>query len=107
MTAKNYEVKVVVVSSSSIEAAWHFYQFIKPETGTITGKVTITEERLNELKSRLTTIDAVHKEIAALPFENVSPVTLIEIILGGAMGLRTSDIHTEAGEKKAKDPFPY
>ena len=105
LTAKNYEVKVVVVSPSSMEAAWHFYQFIKPGTGTITGKVTIPEERLNELKSRLTTIDAVHKEIASLPLENVSPAALIEIILGGAMGLRTSDIHTEAGEKKAKIRF--
>ncbi len=51
------------------------------------------------------TIDAVHKEIAALPLANVSPVALIEIILAGAMGLRASDIHTEAGEKKAKIRF--
>ena len=102
---KKYEVKVVVISPSSMEAAWHFYEFIKPETGTITGKVTITEVRLNELKAKLTTIDAVHKEIAGLQLENVSPVALIEIILAGAMGLRASDIHTEAGEKKAKLRF--
>ncbi len=105
LTAKSYEVKLVVVSPSSMEVAWKFYQFIKPETGTITGKVTITEERLAALKAKLTTIDAVHKEIASLSLENVSPVALIEIILGGAMGLRTSDIHTEAGEKKAKIRF--
>jgi len=105
LTAKNYEVRIVIVSPSSMEAAWHFYQFIKPESGTITGKVTITEEKLNEMKSRLTTIEAVHKEIGGLQFENVSPVALIEIILAGAMGLRTSDIHTEAGEKSAKIRF--
>jgi hypothetical protein len=57
---KKYEVKMVVVSPSSMEAAWHFYEFIKPESGTITGKVTITEERLNVLKAKLTTLDAVH-----------------------------------------------
>jgi len=105
LTGKNYEVKTVVVSPSSMEAAWHYYQFIKPEEATITGKVNITQERLDSLKAKLTTIDAVHDEIASLPLENVSPVALIEVILAGAMGLRTSDIHTEAGEKTAKIRF--
>jgi len=105
LAARKYEVKVVVVSPSSMQAAWRFYQFIKPEAETITGKVNVTKARLDELRARLTTIDAVHKEIAALPFANVSPVALIEIILAGAMGLRASDIHTEAGEKKAKLRF--
>jgi type IV pilus assembly protein PilB len=105
LAGKNYEVKVVVVSPSSIETAWHFYQFVKPDAETITGKVEITEERLNALKAQLTTIDAVHKEIGGLQFANMSPVALIEIILAGAMGLRTSDIHTEAGEKNAKIRF--
>ena len=105
LVKKKYEVKVVVVSPSSMEAAWHFYEFIKPESATITGKVSILEDRLNTLKARLTTIDAVHKEIAGLQLANVSPVALIEIILAGSMGLRASDIHTEAGEKKAKIRF--
>lgn len=105
LTAKQYQVKVVVVSPSSIETAWKLYQFIKPEAETITGKVEITKERLDSLKAKLTTIDAVHNEIASLPLANASPVSLIEIILAGAMSLRTSDIHTEAGEKSAKIRF--
>jgi type II secretory ATPase GspE/PulE/Tfp pilus assembly ATPase PilB-like protein len=100
-----YEVRVVIVSPSSMEAAWKFYQFVKPEAETITGKVEITKDRVSELRAELTTIDAVHKEIAALPLANASPVSLLEIILAGAMGLRASDIHTEAGEKKAKIRF--
>jgi type IV pilus assembly protein PilB len=105
LAAKKYEVKVVVVSPSSMAAAWKFYQFVKPTAETITGKVEIAPERLAALKAKLTTIDAVHVEIAALPLANVSPVALSEIILAGAMGLRASDIHTEAGEKKAKIRF--
>lgn len=103
--AKKYEVKVLIVSPSSMEAAWKFYQFVKPEAENITGKVEITKERLDALKAKLVTIDAVHAEIAALPLANVSPVALIEVILAGSMGLRASDIHTEAGEKKAKIRF--
>lgn len=102
---KSYEVKVAVVSPSSMEAAWKFYQFVKPEAETITGKVEITKSRLDDLRAKLVTIDAVHNEIASLPLANASPVALLEIILAGAMGLRASDIHTEAGEKKAKVRF--
>ncbi len=105
LAAKKYEVKVVVVSPSSMEAAWKFYQFIKPEAENITGKVEITKKRLEDLRAKLTTIDAVNKEISSLSLVNVSPVALIEIVLAGAMGLRASDIHTEAGEKKAKLRF--
>lgn len=103
--SKKYEIKVVVVSASSMETAWKFYEFVKPEAEQITGKVAITKERLDELKGRLTTIESVHKEIAGLELVKTSPVTLIEIILAGSMVLRASDIHTEAEEKKAKIRF--
>ena len=33
LIAKGYEVKVVVVSPSSVDTAWHFYQFVKPGRG--------------------------------------------------------------------------
>jgi type II secretory ATPase GspE/PulE/Tfp pilus assembly ATPase PilB-like protein len=105
LTEKKYEVKVVVVSPSSMQAAWHFYEFIKPESASVTGKVSITRERLEALRAQLTTLDAVHKEVAGLQLEKESPTALIEIMLAGAMGLRASDIHTEAGEKKAKIRF--
>ncbi len=105
LAEKKYEVKVVIVSPSGMEAAWKFYQYVKPDAENITGKVEITKERLEGLKAKLVTIDAVHGEIASLPLMNVSPVALIEIILAGALGLRASDIHTEAGEKKAKIRF--
>jgi len=102
---EKYEVKEVVVSASSLEAAWHFYKFVKSQADVITGEVKITKERLEDLKARLTTLDAIQKEVGSLDLEKASPVALIEIILAGAMGMRASDIHTEAGEKKAKIRF--
>jgi type II secretory ATPase GspE/PulE/Tfp pilus assembly ATPase PilB-like protein len=102
---EHYEVKIFVVSASGIEAAWRFYKFIKPSSAQITGKVEITQSRIDDLRKRLTSIDAVKKEFEGLDFANVSPVTLIEIVLAGAFGMRASDIHTEASEKKAKVRF--
>jgi type IV pilus assembly protein PilB len=105
LIAQKYEVKVVVVSPTSMEAAWHFYQFVKATAENITGAVVITQQRIDELRARLTTIEAVGKEIAGLDLPKVSPATLIEVILIGAMALRSSDIHTEVEEKKAKLRF--
>lgn len=105
LQAQRYEPKVFVVSQRSLEVAWRFYKFVKPLTENITGKVKITEARIEELKSRLTGFDAIKNEFAGLDFTKVSPVTMIEIMLGGAFAMRASDIHTEAGEKKAKFRF--
>jgi len=65
---KNYEVKVVVVSVSSMNDAWRFYKFIKLDSGKITGKVVVSQERINDLRARLTSIEAVNKEIGSLDF---------------------------------------
>ncbi len=105
LIAKQYEVKVIVVSPSSLDAAWQFYKFVKPPEEQITGKINITKARLEDLRARLTSIDAAHAEIGGINFDNFSPVTLIEVILAGAMGLRASDIHTEAEKDKAKVRF--
>ena len=105
LAQKKYEVKVVVASLSGLAAAWRFYRFVKPESEVITGKVMIPKERLAELRARLTDMDAIHKEFAGLDFAKTSPVTIIEIVFAGALVLRASDIHAEAGEKKGKIRF--
>jgi len=105
LEARGFEARVFVVSPSSLQAAWRFYKFIKPTTENITGKVKITKDRIEELRVRLVNFDAIKKEFGGLDFMKASPVTMIEIILGGALAMRASDIHTEAGEKKAKIRF--
>jgi len=105
LTGEKYEVKVVVVSTSSLAAAWRFYKFVKPVGEDITGNIHITKSRLEELRARLTSLDAVKKEFEGVDPAKASPVLMIEIMLAGALGLRASDIHTEAGERKAKIRF--
>lgn len=105
LIAQGYAPKVFVASATGLEAAWQFYKFVKPATENITGKVKITQTRIDELKGRLTSFDAIKKEFASLDYTDVSPVTVIEIVLGGALAMRASDIHTEAGEKTAKIRF--
>ncbi|MDE2018911.1 MAG: type II/IV secretion system protein [Patescibacteria group bacterium] len=102
LESKHFQVKVFVVSPSSLNSAFHFYKFIKPQSEDITGTVMISKNRLEELKARLTTLEAIKKEFEGLNFAKTSPVDVIQIILAGALAVRASDIHTEAGEKMAK-----
>ncbi len=105
LTKEHYEVKAIVVSPSSLRAAWQFYKFIKPPEEEITGKINISKERLDELRAKLSSVDAVRGEIGTIDFNGFSPVTLIEVVLAGSMSLRASDIHTEAEKEHAKIRF--
>ncbi len=105
LRAAKYEVKIFIVSPAGLEIAWRFYKYVKPATGKITGKVEITKARIEELKARLTNFDAIKKEFSGLDFERGSPVAILEVMLGGALAVRASDIHTEAEEQKAKIRF--
>ncbi len=105
LRGKNYEVKMVVISPSSLEAAWGFYKFIKPPEQDITGKINISKERLDELHGKLHSLDDVHGAIGAIDFNAFSPQALIEVVLAGATALRASDIHTEAEKEHAKVRF--
>jgi type IV pilus assembly protein PilB len=105
LQAQKYEVRIFVVSASSLASAFEFYRFVKPPEEAIAGKVAISEDRLNELKGQLVTLDAVHAAIGTLDFAQSSPNDLLQILLAGALAVRASDIHTEAGEKIAKVRF--
>jgi type IV pilus assembly protein PilB len=105
LKAKKYEVKIFVVSPSSLASAFTFYRFVKPMAEAVTGKVAISKNRLEELTAQLLTLDAIHAAIAALDFAKASPSELIQIMFAGALAVHASDIHTEAEEKKAKIRF--
>lgn len=47
---EQYETKLFVVSPSSLGVAWRLYQFIKPTAASVTGKVSIAQGRIDELK---------------------------------------------------------
>ena len=99
LEAKKYQVKVFVSSLTGLEEVWRSYRFVKAEAGEITGRVKIEEKRLEELSGRLTSFPAIQKEISAIDFSKALPVAVLETVLGGALSIKASDIHFEAGEK--------
>jgi type II secretory ATPase GspE/PulE/Tfp pilus assembly ATPase PilB-like protein len=105
LSAESYQVKVFIASLSSLEAAWDFYKFVKVKSEDITGKIAITQEKIDESKKTLATFPAANAAFRALDFAKVTPVIIIQTILESALATRASDIHAEAGEKKAKIRF--
>lgn len=105
LEAQKYEVKTFVVSLSGLAEAWRYYKFVKPEAENITGRISIEKQRLEELTGRLVSFAAIKGEIDKLDFTKMTPVALLEIVLAGALGLKSSDIHFEAGEKDARIRF--
>jgi type II secretory ATPase GspE/PulE/Tfp pilus assembly ATPase PilB-like protein len=105
LEAKKYKVKIFVSSRSGIEQIWPFYRFAPGEAEDITGKVKIEKKRLSELMERLTTFQAVQREIKNFDFQKLATASLLEVVLAGALSNKASDIHFEAEEKKARIRF--
>ncbi len=66
----------------------------------ITGEVKIPPEVVSEIQKKIKTISDFRKEIEVSLREEVTRI--LEIILGGAINLESSDIHLEPGEEQTK-----
>ncbi len=93
---EHYEVQVMVVSLSGLAHGWNYYQYVHEDVKEISGRVDIDEARLSELLKRINTLADIEKEMKS--FSNPRTSQLLEILLGGSMNLRASDIHMEPTE---------
>lgn len=92
-------VKLFIVSAQSLEHIWGFYKFLPPPAEEITGKVSISADRIKELFKKLTDLEKIKKEILDYDFKTFPTGQILEVILAGALNNRASDIHFETEEK--------
>ncbi|MEK7465545.1 MAG: GspE/PulE family protein [Patescibacteria group bacterium] len=90
---KKYEVSVVVASKSGLAFLWTFYKYVANEMDEISGRVEIDEANLSNILGNVKTLGNLKALIEGFKGQRTSE--LLEIILGGAMALRSSDIHLE------------
>jgi len=93
------QIKVFVVSKSTLEHIWSFYKYVVKKAPPITGRVDIEREVFDKLLAELTDLEKTKKAILDFDFKTQPTGQLLEIILAGAMANRASDIHFEPGEK--------
>lgn len=95
--AQNYEIHAVVASRAGLAHAWSYYQYVQTEAKDIAGKVDIDEENLKNLAESIKDLESIHSTIKE--FEGQSTTRLLEVILGGALAMKASDIHMEPKEE--------
>jgi len=105
LESQGYTPKTFIASKSGIQKFWDSYRFILEQAKEITGKVELEPAHLEDLTKRLTSFQKVQAEIQGLDFSQATTVTLLEIVLAGALATRASDIHFEAQEEKARIRF--
>jgi len=93
---EKYEVILNVVSMTSLEYAWSYYQYVIDEKA-ISGSVDINDEELKKIFSQVKTLKDLNYLLANFSSPYLSQI--LEIILSGAIALRSSDIHLEPKEQ--------
>lgn len=105
LEAKNYQVKIGVVSLPSLERGWSFYQYVTPGKTPLTTRLDIKKEELESLSKKLTDFSAVAAEINNFDFQKSPTGEVLEIILAGGLANRVSDIHLEPESEAVKIRF--
>ncbi|MEK7512942.1 MAG: ATPase, T2SS/T4P/T4SS family, partial [Patescibacteria group bacterium] len=93
---KEYEVTVYISSLTGLTHSFSYYQYVPEESKEISGVVEINEEHLLALRETVKALDSLHDAIKNFSSPLVSQI--LEVILAGALALRTSDIHLEPTE---------
>lgn len=93
---KKYEVQTLVCSLTSLDHALSYYQYIS-DAKDISGSIEINEDNLRELQEKIKVMNDLSKEIASFKSPYTSQV--LEIILAGALAMKSSDAHLEPGEE--------
>lgn len=102
LESQGIEAKLFVASLSSLEHIWAGYKYAARPAPEITGRITIEQAHFESFVKKLTDLESVKNEIVNFDIKTSPTSQLLEIILGGALSNRASDIHFEAEEKDVR-----
>ncbi|MBI2451114.1 MAG: type II/IV secretion system protein [Parcubacteria group bacterium] len=97
---QGYAIQLLVVSLTSLNKAWRVYERIRKPVESITGKIIIHKEELEEFKTKINNLEVLEKKFKTL--EGFQLVKILEFAFAGAVTLNASDIHFEAQEKEVR-----
>ncbi|MBI3305478.1 type II/IV secretion system protein [Candidatus Parcubacteria bacterium] len=93
LAGDGFESHLFVASRASLEKAWKIYRDVRPKPKAITGRVAISQTRIEALQKTLTSFAALRGEIErVLPAEATDA---LEVLLAGTLALDASDVHIE------------
>lgn len=93
-----YEIKMVLVSRSSLEKVWEHYPHQETSTKKIAGSI-VGSVALTDFKKNIQTKSDLHEALDRIGEKNASEV--FGVIMGAALHMTASDIHIEPNDKGA------
>jgi type IV pilus assembly protein PilB len=105
--SEKYSLGVHMVSTKSLEKAWGRYADVSHAMNTQGGMLDISAEELKRLAANIQSNQDIADEfIRVLKGESLKKTTqLMEVIFGGAIATKTSDVHIEAQSEKVRLRF--
>src|SRR3989344_3346016 len=97
---EKWRISLFVISNTSFEHALVFFKRFAYLKTKITGEVNISYKLFEEFRLKVKDIETLKKEIGEVAPSNTSQ--LIELVLGGAMSIDSSDIHIEPRQAQAR-----
>lgn len=97
---KGYVIKWFMASRASLEKAWARYEEISYAAKVKSGSLDVSEESLKKLAEEIKSVEDVLKAIEEVKQnDNTHKVSrMLEIMIGGSIGIGASDIHLEPEE---------
>ncbi len=97
---QGFNVEIYIVSENSLNIAWKVYEDIKKTEKKSSGSFNISKESVADFKKELKSIEDIKENISKIAQKNntVDTSSVLEIILAGALALKSSDIHFEPTE---------
>ncbi len=105
---EKYQNQLFLVSLTGLEKIWEKYKEVPRFVELTKGKVDISPEKIEEITKQTATPEKL-KELftEALTNKKTRTTELLEILLGGALGMEASDIHIEPQEDNVKIRFRF
>lgn len=94
---QKFELHVAVSSMLSLNHGWSYYQYVT-DVKEISGSVEINEAHIKEFQLQIKSLADFTSSLKN--FKSPYTSQILEIILAGAMAMKTSDIHLEPGENE-------
>jgi type II secretory ATPase GspE/PulE/Tfp pilus assembly ATPase PilB-like protein len=104
---RGYVFEIYIVSNRSLEKAWSRYADISFATESKSGSLEINSDQINEFINKTQNIEDTKKLIEeVMAMKKAFRVSrIVEIVVAGAMATKSSDIHVEPEETKARVRF--
>lgn len=101
---KGYTIRWFMASRASLEKAWARYEEISYAAKVKSGSLDVSEEALQKLSQEIKSVNDILKVVEDIKQkDNTHKVSrMLEIMIGGAIGIGASDVHLEPEESDVR-----